>query len=337
MPFHKGHEYLIDFSKNFMSSLDKQGIVTVLVCYQDEEPIPGKERYKWLNEHYKKDAHVKIMPFWNMLPNYPEDDVNFWDKWKYALECTISNLKEDSNQEVKYLFASESYGKKLAEVLGLEFIPVERDTINISGTEIRNNPYKHWEYLTPEAKRFYTHGICITGPESVGKTTLVKNLTNIFSTVSTPVPEYGRVYMEKKEMKTWNTNDIKNIMRGHYNLMNMAFNRGTPLVISDTDLFVTKLYAEMVGKSPQGLNQLIQETKNLFSHYLVLTPEVDWFEDSIRTKEMMADRELFFDKIIRHMKQNKYSYTVISGKNYTQRTEDAILDVNNFILNKGIH
>ncbi len=65
--------------------------------------------------------------------------------------------------------------------------------MNISGGQIRENPFRYWEYIPTEVKPFFVRTVAILGGESSGKSTLVNKLANIFNTTS--AWEYGRDYV----------------------------------------------------------------------------------------------------------------------------------------------
>ncbi len=56
--------------------------------------------------------------------------------------------------------------------------------MNISGGQIRENPFRYWEYIPTEVKPFFVRTVAILGGESSGKSTLVNKLANIFNTTS---------------------------------------------------------------------------------------------------------------------------------------------------------
>ncbi len=69
----------------------------------------------------------------------------------------------------------------------------KRTFMSISGAQIRENPFRYWEYIPTEVKPFFVRTVAILGGESSGKSTLVNKLANIFNTTS--AWEYGRDYV----------------------------------------------------------------------------------------------------------------------------------------------
>ena len=52
--------------------------------------------------------------------------------------------------------------------------------MNISGSQIRQAPFKYWEYIPTEVKPFFVRTVAILGGESSGKSTLVNKLCQYF-------------------------------------------------------------------------------------------------------------------------------------------------------------
>jgi NadR type nicotinamide-nucleotide adenylyltransferase len=130
MPPHLGHVFLVEFAREYVKDL------TVVVGTLKAEPIPGELRYGWMRELF---PDVRVVHLTDENPQYPHEHPRFWDIWRDSLQRVLP-VKPD------YVFASEEYGAKLAEVLGAEFVPVDiaRGAVPVSGTAIRNDPWTHW-------------------------------------------------------------------------------------------------------------------------------------------------------------------------------------------------
>ncbi len=179
MPPHLGHKYLIDFAAGLVDEL------TVLVCTRERQPIPGYLRYEWVRRSF---GGVRVIHHTNELPDEPseaETPEQFWEVWRTSI---LSHLDAPPD----FVFASEPYGVKLAEVLGARFIPGDapRAMVPVSATAIRDNPARHWDFLLPAARSYFVRRVAIIGPESSGKSTLAKHLAARYDTKY--VAEYAR-------------------------------------------------------------------------------------------------------------------------------------------------
>src|SRR5687768_14796348 len=201
LPPHLGHQYLVDFARHYVDEL------IVLVCTLAREPIPGGLRFRWMREMFPQ-ANVRLVHVTDDLPQEPADHPQFWDVWRGVVRRYIP---EGSGPD--YVFASESYGYKLAEVLGATFIPVDpsRQLVPVSGTAIRTDPMANWKYLPAAVRPYFVRRVCLFGPESTGKTTLAARLAEHFDTVW--VSEHARPLLDPKA-GVCEESDIPRIARG---------------------------------------------------------------------------------------------------------------------------
>ena len=88
--------------------------------------------------------------------------------------------------------------------------------------------------------------VVLFGPESTGKTTLAKQLAGHYNTVW--VPEYMRKYLQDKldtKQKTSEPEDIFPIAEGQMMLENKLAKKADKILICDTNLLETKVYAQI--------------------------------------------------------------------------------------------
>ena len=125
-----------DSEKNSRSLCEKAGIPF----------IPAKLRIKWLKAHFKNDKNIKIL-YMN------EDKLSCFPapmaEWSEA-------FKKITKHKVNMKFADESYRelneKHFAEC---EFVCFDRQKINVSGTKIRTEPKKYFDFIIAEAQPFF--------------------------------------------------------------------------------------------------------------------------------------------------------------------------------------
>ncbi|MFA5888149.1 MAG: AAA family ATPase [Candidatus Nanoarchaeia archaeon] len=298
MPPHQGHKYLVDFARNYCDKL------TVMVCSIQQEPIEGKLRHEWMKESF---PDVNVIHHSAEIPQEPKDHPDFWQIWHDAI---YKMLPEGAD----CLFASEDYGIRLAEVLGMKYILATRDIIPLSGTEIRNNPMKHWDYILPAAKPYFLKRVCIFGPESTGKTTIAKNLAAYFKTIA--VPEYARGLLDLKGGKC-DYEDIELIARGQIASEDALARQANRILFCDTDILTTEIWSDILfGKCPQW----IKNTKRDYDLYLLLDTNVPFVPDSQRY--LPDSRQLSLERCIQELEKKGKKYVIISG-NWEERLEKA--------------
>ncbi len=134
--------------------------------------------------------------------------------------------------------------------------------------------------------------ICVTGPESTGKTTLAGRLAELANTDW--VPEASRIYAERKGAELLES-DVEPIAREHISLFDSASVRervaGAKLIVLDTDLLSTVIYSRhYYGHVPAWIERA--ERARRADLYLLCDIDVPWVADGIRDRP--AKREEMF-------------------------------------------
>jgi len=294
-PPHLGHLYLFDFARNYVDEL------AVVVETERDQRVPGDMRFDWVRELCPQHG-VKVLHLTDENPQSPSEHPDFWNIWKRSLQRLLP-------WQPDFIFASEDYGWKLAEVLNATFIPVDpnRTVMPISGTEIRNHPLKHWEYLTRPARPFFAKRVCVFGPESTGKSTLATNLARHFKTCF--VPEYARAHLEPRNGQIQPA-DIEMIARGQIASEDALARNANRILIVDTDLLTTCIWSHwMFGECPDWVEE--EARKRTYDLYLVTDVDVPWVQDSVRY--LPHERQSFLDQCLNTLQQHQRPWKLISG------------------------
>lgn len=262
-----GHKYLIDFASKFVDRLH------VVVSVRSFEPALTLDRAEVLEKHYAGTNVTVHEHFDDDAPQNDDGTPEFWEYWASLIGRAITKRKK-----IDYLFASEMYGKKFADALGVEFIPVDvdRDILHITGTMVRQDLAANFKYILPEFKEKLAKTICITGVESAGKTTMTKWLAGYLK--GRWLHEWARPYLEHTGPEL-NDHVMRNIVLGQYAMMKSApqslFN------VLDTDLSATIMYYD-IGKfvKPQILLDKFEDSvSNL---YIVMNENIPFEPDPLR-------------------------------------------------------
>lgn len=264
LPPHRGHLYAVEFARRFVERL------TVLVCSTEREPIPGTLRYAWMQE-LCPGSHVVHLT--DELPQEPSEDPEFWAKWTAAIRRILPSGPD-------FVFASETYGTRLAEVLGARFIPVDpaRAIVPISGTAIRTDPLRHWGYIPAPVRPYFAKRVCIFGPESTGKSTLAADLARHFGTAW--VPEFARGLLDHKEGRC-DPEDIPLIARGQVAAEDAAAREAERVLFCDTDTLTTTIWSRVLfGDCPSWVEELAAARR--YDLTLLLDIDVPWVDDRQR-------------------------------------------------------
>ena len=229
MPPHRGHVHLVDFARNYARD------ITVVVESVAGEPIDSALRYAWMQElahgchvHHLREHH----------PQQPSEHPDFWAVWTRTLHGIVGG-------DIDYLFASESYGRRLAAELSATFVPVDpaRAAVTISGSELRAAPMTHWHALPACVRPYFVKRVCLFGPESTGKTTLAQQLARHFDSMA--VPEYARTHLEAQAGKLAE-HDLLAIVRGQVAAEEALARQANRLLFCDTDPLTTAIWSEVL-------------------------------------------------------------------------------------------
>lgn len=313
MPLHKGHELLINFGKKHVKQL------FILVDNTINDTIDSKLREKIIQKHF---PDVKVLSFNEKMPQDPSETNDFWNIWKTEMEKLV--FKNTINNKIDVLFASMDYGEKLSETLGCEFVPfdISRSTLNISATEIRNDPLGNWKYISDCFKPYFVNKYLFTGAESTGKTTLINRLineTDLFKeSLSLFVPEYAYQFIKtKKELKS---SDIPLLFSAQDTLINEASKTSEGVLLCDSSAITTKAYAQqMFPQEYEEIPSYLQEyvNKQKFEMVFLFKPDknVAFFEDVHRNKtdDYENKRMEIFLKIKSELDLLNQSYLIIEG------------------------
>lgn len=148
--------------------------------------------------------------------------------------------------------------------------------------------------------------ICLTGPESTGKSELAERLAREHGLPL--VPEFAREYAERKSGRL-TYQDVEPIAKGEIAHLDAA---GESAVL-DTDLISTVVYSRYYyGRCPDWI---VEEARRRRADlYLLMDTDVPWVDDPARDAGGDA-REDLFDAFRAALDEFETNWTIISGDN----------------------
>jgi HTH-type transcriptional regulator, transcriptional repressor of NAD biosynthesis genes len=153
--------------------------------------------------------------------------------------------------------------------------------------------------------------ICVTGPESTGKTTLARRIAASLDTEW--VPEASRAYAERVG-RPLDASDVSPIAREHIAMADeragVARDRGASVLVLDTDLLSTVIYSGYYyGKVPAWI--VAAERARRADLYLLCDVDVPWIADGIRDRP--TERGAMFARFRDALATRGADFVVIRG------------------------
>lgn len=189
-PLHNGHVGAI------LRAAEKVDTLYVVLSYAKSDPIPGEIRLRWMNAVFAPYPNIKVIDverkkILETEEEWINDSVNIRNKIaKYIQQKTNEDETLIKAKGIQKVFVGSNDHDDMfkicyreAEIVVLD--PLRSD-ITISGTEIRQNIFKYWEYLPKFVRKDYAKMVFVEDDK------LRNQLTDRFSTVK--VANVRRIY-----------------------------------------------------------------------------------------------------------------------------------------------
>ena len=150
--------------------------------------------------------------------------------------------------------------------------------------------------------------ICLTGPESTGKSELATQLAGALGVVRSQ--EFAREYAESHG-KDLTAADVEPIARGQMAAEDRAAAEASGVLVLDTDLLSTVVYARhYYGACPRWIED--EARRRRADLYLLLDTDVPWQPDTARDAGG-DEREDLFDAFRAALDEFETEWRIISG------------------------
>jgi nicotinamide riboside kinase len=159
--------------------------------------------------------------------------------------------------------------------------------------------------------------IIVTGPESSGKTTLCKALSEHYDL--TYIKEYAREYLTDLG-RDYTQEDLLKISKEQLESENNS-------QLLDTDLITIKIWSKYkYGSCDNWILTQIEKQKSEKRFYLLCSPDIPWQADNQR--ENPNNREELFEIYKQELDDLGHKYFIVEGGN---RTENSISKISHLI------
>ncbi|MCB0632314.1 MAG: AAA family ATPase [Saprospiraceae bacterium] len=304
LPFHKGHQALIDFA------LGRLDVLYVIVCASERETIPVAVRSKWIRDIFPEESRLQIMELVYSEEILPNTSVSSREVSKVWAEHFKQLLPL-----VNAVVTSEPYGNFVAEYMDIQHISfdLDRGQVPISASCIRQRVYDHWDYLPDPVKAYYQKKVVFLGTESTGKSSIAAALAERLPAVL--VPEMGRDLIADSNHFTPDL--LEKVALTHAWEIEKSLIVLTPLVLIDTNVHITQSYARSRFSNYLKLPAKVYE-QNRADLYLYLTADLPFEQDGTRLEE--NDRNALDDSHRQTLADFGVAYVEVGG-NWRERME----------------
>ena len=150
--------------------------------------------------------------------------------------------------------------------------------------------------------------IAFTGPESSGKTTFSKWLSEQLSNCRL-VNEYAREYLEEQQITRATKEDFQKIVKQQKSLFKKV--HAYTHEIFDTDIFVLRIWNDEVFNLK--LDELELNDANSMDIHFLCSPDVEWEADSLRSAPDETERKRLFELYKTELEKSNSNFIILSG------------------------
>ncbi len=313
-PLHLGHVDCIIQAANMCREL-----YIVLSTGNNRDEIDMRIRYRWIYQLTAHIGNVKIIVLEDDAPSKKAYTEDYWGN-------DAQKVKEQIGKPIDIVFCGSDYDEnsfwnKCYPDSEIYFF--QRN--GISSTEIRKNPYKHWDWLPNVVRPYYVKKVLLMGGESTGKSTLTINLANRFNT--NYIDEAGRDISERSGTDMMMlSEDFTEILLQHKLNEIKAISSSNKVLFEDTDTLVTQFYMGFLNDPEIARNKALSDAIDAINEYdliLFLEPDVEFVQDGDRSEVIRDDRGKYSNEIKKLIRDHGKQFVTISGS-YQERYEKAV-------------
>ena len=322
-PLHQGHIRCIIEAANQCRELHI--IISRGLSRNEIEP---RIRYRWIYQVTKHIGNVRLHFIEDLAPAKEAYTEEYWHR-------DAQKVKSMVGKPIDVVFCGSDYDENSFWkqcYKESELYIVGRN--GISSTEIRRNPFAHWECIPNVVKPYFTKKVLLIGGESTGKSTLTINLANYYNT--NYIDEVGREISERSGTDLMMLpSDFTDILLNHKMNEIEAIKHSNKVLFIDTDCLITRFYIDFLDdpQNEKSKNQALADAISDLNHYdlvFYLEPDVEFVQDGDRSEVIAADREKYGNRIKRLFDDRGIDYICVGGT-YQERFACATAHVDKLL------
>lgn len=278
--------------------------VTVIIYDAPETTaIPLNTRANWLRQLY---PHIEVIEAW-------DGPTEVGDSYEIKQRHENYILNKLKIRGITHFYSSEFYGEHMSLALGAVNRQVDpsRRAIPVSGTRIRESPFRYRSFLDPLVYRDLITNVVFLGAPSTGKTTIAERMAREYGTVW--MPEYGREYWEKYQIKRrLSLEQLVEIAEGHLEREEGLLYQADRYLFTDTNAITTFMFSQYYHRC--ALPKLSKLAELAATRYdLVFLCDTDIPYDDTWDRSGDANRKMFQKQIVEDLLARKIPFFVLSG------------------------
>lgn len=300
-PAHLGHYNMIVKAKR-----ENDGCVVIVSGSKDDRGdkvgLSLQKRFRYMRELFADEENVYVTYVnEDEIPQYPDG----WNQWYELIVQAIQSATELTNTNKTWYVGEHEYKveleKRFLKSKNSESTQrvklLDRSSLPISGTQVRDNPLKHWNYITRPFRRHFSNNILLTGTASTGKSTLTRDLARSFGSPFTE--EYARQYEEESNIRDeeLDANDFNYLASGMFaeNKKAIQSPANNGIMFADSNVLTTKFYSrhylteEEHSKLTPLYDMMLEKEK--WAMILIVPPVTKYVNDNFRDMSYSSDAE----------------------------------------------
>lgn len=296
-PLHKGHQYIIETALNEVDEL------FLMIYDTDVTTIPLSVRANWIRKLYPQ---VKVIECWDGPDGYSNER-----SFEILQENYIKSMLK--GQPITKFYSSEFYGDHVSQALSAEDRRVneKRDVVPISGTMIREDPFKYREFISDEVYKDLITKIVFMGAMSTGKSTITEELAKRYNT--TFAEEYGREYWTTHQAdRRISFEGFDEIAVEHIRREDEGILKANKYFFVDTNAITTYVFSlDYHGKAPETLTRLANENFKRYDLFFLCEDDIPYDDTWDRSGDQK--RHVFHKQVIADLKERRIPYISLKG------------------------